>query len=131
MRIRIPDRILQRVCFIAWVAIPWIFISLPDRFFQREESVGCFYRWLHAKDYFHFSWLEQIVSVLNPAPLIFPWVEAGECFGCGLTRAMRCLSRFDWQGALEYHPWSPFIAIALLIGYGMGIRHFSDVFKEI
>lgn len=38
-----------------------------------------------------------------------------DCPGCGLSRALLCLLRLDFQGALHYHPLSVLIYSELLI----------------
>ena len=37
------------------------------------------------------------------------------CPGCGLTRAFRCIFRFDFAGAMHFNILSPFIFLFLLL----------------
>lgn len=48
-------------------------------------------------------------------PILF--VTGIPCLGCGMSRALLCLLRFDFAGAIHYHPMSvvlPFLCILWL-----------------
>lgn len=54
------------------------------------------------------------------------------CPGCGMTRSLLCLLRFDIEEALQYHPLGivmPFLAIGLLFGKIYSKKWFNRILQ--
>ena len=102
---------------ILGLILPFLFLTLPESFFNRPESVGCLFRWVHFKAYFNSDLIEKIMTFLNPAPHWFHWIEPGECLSCGLTRAFRHLLLGEWEQAISLHPLSPFFFLTIVCFY--------------
>lgn len=48
-------------------------------------------------------------------PCVFHLVTGVDCPGCGMTRAFLRLSHGDISGAFDFHPFSPILALLLLL----------------
>jgi len=58
--------------------------------------------------------VESVISHLPPLCL-FHAVTGIDCPGCGMTRAFLHLAHGDFTAAWSFHPFSPFVALLLLV----------------
>jgi len=59
------------------------------------------------------------------------WLTGGPCPFCGLTRALSCLAKGQWEAALQLHPLSP-LALAILAAIFLeSALELADVRKQL
>jgi Protein of unknown function (DUF2752) len=89
------NRSVQMAWLVILLLTPLVLWVMPGNYFDNSEVFIC------------------------PSKLLFDY----ECFGCGMTRAVQHMHHFQWEDALYFNYGVVVIYPALVLIWGLWVRH--------